>query len=144
MKKGFTLVELLVVLAFVALIGAGAIVAYEQSTITMKEDELVNTYLNIQRAAVLYMDLDDTSVKYFEETNELYVKLVDLKNMNFVSKKIKNPKDNTELPDSYIVKIYVADKNENKFLDTCILNQIDNSNICVANSDGENGNCCVY
>lgn len=144
MKKGFTLVELLVVLAFVALIGAGAIVAYEQSTITMKEDELVNTYLNIQRAAVLYMDLDDTSVKYFEETNELYVKLVDLKNMNFVSKKIKNPKDNTELPDSYIVKIYVADKNENKFLDTCILNQIDNLNICVANSDGENSNCCVY
>lgn len=143
-SKGFTLIELIIVIAFVAVIGVSSVIIFEQSTSDTKDKELQNTYTEIQRAASLYVDLHDTWLDSFSESHEAIIKIGELKNSNYVSNKIKNPVTNKSIPDNYMVRLYVNGTGDNAYLDSCIINYVGSNIKCISNSDGDPCGCCDY
>ena len=140
-KNGFTLIELLAVIALIAVLGAATITMFSKNTSFVSSEDLESKYRQIQRAAVVYVDLNESWLSEFTATNEIYVKLGELQNTNYVNVDTVNPKTGEKFPSSYLIKIYTAkDSSSNKpYVETCIL-KADNS--CVANSEGKNTNCC--
>ncbi len=140
-RNGFTLLELLAVIALIAILGATTITMFSKNTSFVSNEDLENKYKQIQRAAVVYVDLNESWLSSFTSNNEIYVKLGELQNTNYVSIDTKNPKTGEPFPNSYLIKIYIAkDTSTNKpYVETCIL-KADQS--CVANSDGKNTDCC--
>lgn len=143
-NSGFTLIELITVIAFVAIIGVSSVIIFEQSTSDTKDKELQNTYTEIQRAASLYVDLHDTWLDSFSESHEAIIKIGELKNTNYVSNKIKNPVTNKKIPDNYMVRLYVNGTGDNAYLDSCIINYVGSNINCISNSDGNPCECCDY
>ena len=59
-KKGFTLIELMVVIAILAVVSASTIVIFDNTDKNTADSELRATYTGIQRDAILFMDLTDS------------------------------------------------------------------------------------
>ena len=78
-RKGFTLMELLVVIVIVAVVGVGASISFNNINDSTAQVELENKYMEIQRAATLYLDLHNSSLDTFIENKEMYMKLYVLK-----------------------------------------------------------------
>ena len=107
MKNGFTLVEILLVVALVAIISVSSIIIFERSSSSTNEEKLIKTYVDIQRAAIIYMDLNSTWLESFREEKSLTVKIGLLQNENYIDLNIKNPVTKTNIPSDYLVKVYV-------------------------------------
>ena len=91
MKNGFTLIELLIVITLVATISVSSMIIFDQTQATTNEEKLVKTYLDIQRAASLYIDLNDSYLKEFREEKTISVKLDTLQSNSYLKKTISNP-----------------------------------------------------
>ena len=146
MKNGFTLMEVLIVVLISAIIGVSSVVMYETTTNVTKEQELKNTYIDIQEAAMLYMDVESSALSSFRENQYLNVPISILQSDNYLDSELKNPVDNSEISSDYIVRIYIKkDTSSGKsFLNSCIVKRTSSTPECIANSDGENKNCCDY
>ena len=105
-KNGFTLLEILAVVALIAIIGATTITLFSRSTIDSANEDLANKYKQIQQAAIVYVDLNESWLSAFTTNNEIYVKLGELQGTNYVSADIVNPITGEKFPSSYMVKIY--------------------------------------
>ncbi len=150
MKKGFTLIELLVVVVIISVITVSATISFENIDSDTSKEDLENKYLEIQRAATMYIDLNDSWLEQFAQRKEMYIKLGELKNTNYISKDLYNPVTGEEIPSNYTVKLYVANKGSStsEYMDTCL---VDITNVggeeivkCIANSDGKACGCCDY
>ncbi len=140
-KKGFTLIELMAVLIIISVVSVSSIITFGQINKDTSKNELKNTYKEIQKSAVLYLDLNDVWLKSFTSEKNINIKLVELKNWNYISEDIKDSVNNKEISDDYIVKIYVAGGEKNIYTNTCIyknktINNVQKS-ICVADENGK-------
>ena len=98
MKNGFTLMEVLLVITIASIVGVSSVVMYETTTNVTKEEKLKNTYVDIQKAASLYMDIDSNALESFRENKYLNVPLSTLESNNYVEDELKNPVDNSDIP----------------------------------------------
>lgn len=145
MKNGFTLIELLIVITLVATISVSSMIIFDQTQATTNEEKLVKTYLDIQRAASLYIDLNDSYLKEFREEKTISVKLDTLQSNSYLKKTISNPVTKEDLSPNYMVKLYVAGTGDLEYLDSCVIDYDTNGNvICLANSKGESCGCCDF
>ena len=132
-KRGFTLLELLAVVAIVAVVGVGATLAFNNIESETAEEELSNIYLEIQRAANLYLDLHSSDLEWFMHNKKIYYKLNDLMSENYVDQDLKNPVTKEKINSEYYVEIYI--KNDNNEVGSCIIDRTNNK--CIANDLGE-------
>ena len=121
MKNGFTLMEVLLVITIASIVGVSSVVMYETTTNVTKEEKLKNTYVDIQKAASLYMDIDSNALESFRENKYLNVPLSTLESNNYVEDELKNPVDNSDIPSDYVVRMYIASYNSKNYLDSCII-----------------------
>ena len=140
-KKGFTLVELMAVLIIVSVVSVSSIITFGQINKDTSKNELANTYKEIQRSAVLYLDLNDVWLNSFVSEKKIDIKLFELKNWNYVSDEIKDSINNKEISDNYIVRIYVSGEGKNIYTNTCIyenkmVNNVQRS-VCIADETGK-------
>lgn len=143
-KDGFTLIELLIVVTLVAVISAGSAIVFEQSTASTYESDLENTYKQIQRAATLYMDLNDSWIATFQEDKEATIRVSELKNTNYISSKLKNPVTKEDIPNNYLIKIYLESQDSKEYLNTCIIEYSGSTLKCISNNEGKACQCCNF
>lgn len=124
MKKGFTLMELLFVVVIVSVISISSVVVFGNIDDSTAIKDRMNTYVDIQRGAVLYIDLNDYWLAQFKENKEIKIELSELKNSNYIDIDIQDPVTNKEIPSNYMVQIYTAeDPYGNEYIDTCIVSK---------------------
>ena len=82
MKNGFTLVELLVVIVITVTVSAGSAMLFGKSNADTNEEDLRGKYREIQRAAIIYTDLNDSWRNALNESGEVSVKLGELQSTN--------------------------------------------------------------
>lgn len=124
MKSGFTLMELLFVIVIVSVISISSVVVFGNIDDSTAQKDRVNTYTDIQRAAVLYIDLNDYWLAQFKENKEIKIELSELKTSNYIDIDVQDPVSNTEIPSNYMVQIYTAtDPYGNEYIDTCIVSK---------------------
>lgn len=148
-KKGFTLIELMVVIMILAIVSASSVVIFDNTDKNTADSELRATYTGLQRDAILFMDLTDSWRTQLNSNGYIFIKLNELENQNFVEAGITDPTNYDEIPRDYVVKIYIDEKTingeEKTRLDSCVLDlKNENNPRCVANSDGYPCNCCNY
>ena len=141
MKKGFTLIELMFVIVIIAVISATAIVSFSQIDNDTTKKELEDKYKTIQRSASLYVDLNDTWLEQFADRGEIFIKLEELKNSNYISQDLKNRLTGEEIDTSYSVKLFIDEENGHEFVNSCIVNikTVDGNEQVeyIANSEGK-------
>ena len=124
-KKGFTLLELLVVVAIVAIVSVGATVSFGNIEHQTAEEELRNKYLQIQRAGHLYLDLHNDYLESFVRDRTMYLKLGDLYNENYIDEDIENPVTGEDINLDYYVKMCISGQasDANQTVKTCVVNR---------------------
>lgn len=124
MKNGFTLLELLFVIVIVAVISISSVIVFANIDDDTSIKDRANTYMDIQRGAILYIDLNDYWLAQFKENGNIKIELSELKNSNYVDINVEDPVTNKEIPSNYMVQIYTAkDDYDNEYIDTCILDK---------------------
>ena len=146
-KHGFTLMELLVVVAIVAVVGVASSIAFTNIQSGTEEEELKNKYVEIQRAANLYLDLHNSDIEWFLEDNIIYYKIGDLKAENYIGSDLSNPVTGENIDSNYFVKIYVSGnlEDEKQLVSSCIIDRNIDGDICIADNLGNSGEdvvCC--
>lgn len=153
MKKGFTLMELLVVIVIVSVISVSSVLAFGNIDDSTAIKDRINVYKNIQRSAKLYVDLNNSWLNQFRAKGFMYIGIMELKNSNYVDIEVEDPVTGEEIPSNYIIKIYTAKDSDNmEYIDTCIIDKIElNSIYCrtdVPCVDGltcpDENNCRCY
>ena len=142
MKNGFTLVELLVVIVITVTISTGSAMLFGKSNTDTNEEDLRGKYREMQRAAIIYTDLNDSWRNTLNETGEVSVKLGELQSTNYVSKDFSNTVTKEIFPSNYIIRLYIASSGDNQYLDSCVVRYSGGQEICIANSRGYNCGCC--
>lgn len=149
-KKGFTLIELMVVIVILAVVSTSTIVIFDQTDKTTADNELRETYKSLQRNAILFMDLTDSWRNQLNSNDYIFIKLNELENQNFVDAGIADPTTYDEIPRDYVIKIYidesVVDGVDKTRIDSCVLDMTKSeaNPKCIANSEGYACNCCNY
>ena len=142
MKNGFTLMELLVVIVLTAIISAGSAMIFSKSNSDTNEEDLRGKYREMQRAANIYVDLNDSWRNSLNEDRKISIKLGELQASNYVDKNFKNSVTNKAFPSSYIIKLYIASAGDNEYLDSCVVRYSNGQEVCIANSKGYACECC--
>lgn len=152
MKKGFTLIELLIVIVLLGIATASSIIVFNNIDKDTKSQDKSNIYKQIQRAAYIYMELNDETYRSFASEGEVLLSYdYIIKDSNYVTVDLEDYDDDNNTNTNYFIKIYIAKDNENKeYLNSCILDLKNNANgtedwKCIANSEGNFGNnivCC--
>ena len=124
MKKGFTLMELLVVIVIVSVISVSSVLVFGNIDDSTALQDRANIYRDIQRSAALYIDLENSWLGQFREKGYMYARLDALMDMNYVEEGLEDPVTGDPIPRNYLVKVYTAkDSAGNEYIDTCILNR---------------------
>ena len=154
-KKGFTLMELLIVILIVSVVSVGAIISFGQVDDTAAKKERANQYAEIQRAASLYLDLHDALLKQFVSDQNTMIKLYTLQEEGYISRDLEDPVTTKEIDNSYSVILYVdtheLDGKEVQNVNSCIVDTTANITDdhcgargeyykCIANIFGNNEN----
>ena len=142
-KGGFTLLELLTVVAIVAVVGVTATLAFTNIEDNTAEEELENIYVEIQRSANLYLDLHNSDLESFIQLGQLDFKIEELKNENYIDSELENPVTNETISGEYYVRLKIKkDASDNPVeVVSCIIDRNKN-NKCIANEVGKPENCC--
>lgn len=145
-KDGFTLLELMIVVLIVAVIGVAATISFSSIDSDTSQLELKNKYLEIQRAANLYLDLHNADLKWFMENKQIDVKIGDLKSENYLTNDLSNPVTGEDISESYFVRLYITkDSNNEDYVNSCIIDRTSTGITCIADSYGNSGSgvvCC--
>lgn len=142
MKNGFTLVELLVVIVITVTVSTGSAMLFGKSNAVTNEEDLRGKYREMQRAAIIYTDLNDGWRKTLNEQRSVSVRLGELMNTNYIDKNFSNTVTKENFPKNYIIKLYIASSGDNEYLDSCVVRYSNGQEICIANSRGYDCGCC--
>ena len=112
MKNGFTLIELLLVITLVAIFSVSTMLVYNNVLKSNEETELNKIYSDVQRAAKLYVDLNDNALSNFNENGVVYITLGELESRNYIENNLKNPVNKEVFPYNYYVKVYIDSYHE--------------------------------
>lgn len=144
MKKGFTLMELLVVILIISVVSTSSVIMFGNINDDAKKIERENLYKNIQRSALMYLDLNEDWTKQFVKDGEIYISINELKGLNYVNVDTKDPVTKKEIPSNYFVKLYLDDYENPKSVGSCILEPNGEHPKCIAESDGKKTYDCTY
>ncbi len=146
MKNGFTLLELLVVIAIMAVVGVASVTMFTSGNDEADEEDLVNKYMEVQQAALVFVDLNDSWLSSFTTSGDIYVRLGEIQNENYLSEKLINPVTGDEFPSSYLVKIYKAymtpGNSNTEYVNSCIISNQGGNTKCISNNKGKACGCC--
>ena len=144
MKKGFTLMELLVVITIVGVVGVASVASFTNIKDDTAVKDLKNKYIDIQRGANLYLDLHSSDQEWFLQNKKIDIKLSDLRNENYISKDWSNPVNGGEISENYYVRICITkDDLNDDVVDSCIIDKQTSGVVYIANRYGENNlGCC--
>ena len=150
MKKGFTLLELLVVIMIVAVVSISATISFSTIDDDTSKKELTNKYIEIQRATHLYLDLHNSDLEWFIEKKTIDIKLSELKNENYITSDLSNPVTKEDISESYYVRLCVNTDPTlgNEFVDSSIIDKTlkaDGTGFdikCISNQYGSMGTDC--
>ena len=135
-KSGFTLIELLVVLAIVSIASAGSILVFDRADAENTKKEIKTNYVKIQRAALTYLEMDDSWRSQFNTKGYMYISINELENDNFIDKDVITA---SKIQGENYVLAYIA----NDSVDTCIVRKNQLGFECVANAYGYAYDCCL-
>ena len=146
-KKGFTLMELIVVIAIVAVVGVASAISFNSVNEDAAKEELVNKYMEIQRAANLYLDLNNSELEWFIQNGYTDIKLGDLKQGNYITSDLTNPVTKEDIKEKFYVRLCVNEDDD--YVESCIIDkQVNDSGVTVtkyvANQYGKEGEGCCY
>ena len=139
MKKGFTLMELLVVIMIVAIVSVASTVSFSNIDDATNKKELENKYIEIQRAASLYLDLHSERLDDFVNDNVASIPLSVLEQEGYLTDDLSDPTGGPDISKNYSVQIVIGDNS----VETCIVNIKPSGNECIANKFGEKRDCCT-
>ena len=146
-KKGFTLMELLIVILIVSVVSVGAIISFGEVDDTAAKKERANQYAEIQRAASLYLDLHDALLKQFVSDKYTMIKIYTLQEEGYISKELEDPVTTKEIDNNYSIVLYVDNDKVNSCIVDTTANITDNHcgtsgeyYKCIANNFGYNEN----
>ena len=144
MKKGFTLMELLVVITIVGVVGVASIASFTNIKDDTAVKDLKNKYIEIQRGANLYLDLHSSDQEWFLQNKRIDFKLSDLRNENYISKDLSNPVTGRDINENYYVRICITkDELNDDVVDSCIIDKQISGVVYIANRYGESDlGCC--
>ena len=150
MKKGFTLLELLVVIMIVAVVSISATISFSSVDDDTSKKELTNKYIEIQRATHLYLDLHNSDLEWFIENKTIDVKLSELKNENYITIDLSNPVTKEDISESYFVRLCINKDpvDGHEFVDSSIIDKKlkdDGTGFtyeCISNQYGSFGTDC--
>lgn len=146
-RDGFTLIELIVVIAIASVLIAASFILFSTGSDESEEEDLRNKYKDIQTAAILYIDLNSSWLTSFTSNGEAFVRLGELKNENYVSENITNPVTDEEIPSDYLIKVYTTNldmSDPSAYVDSCIISVSNGNTKCISNSNGYACGCCDY
>ena len=167
MKKGFSLMELLVVMAIVSVISVSSGIMFGNINDDSAETDRMNIYKDMQRAALLHLDLNNAALSQFrnaEFNGTFTIGLETLMNHNYVDIELIDPVTNERFPNYFVVIYTEKDYDGKDFINTCVLDNVNYlkkgcdqwekyydsfgqcvnmPGVCIANSRGEAKDCCT-
>lgn len=138
-KHGFTLLELLTVVAIIAIVGVGASLSFANIESDTAEEELTNTYISMQKAASLYLDLHNSDLEWFIQNKKIYYKVGSLMSENYIEQDIENPVTHEPIDSNLYIELYIDESIGE--VGSCIIDRSD-ADKCIANSMGLPEKCC--
>ena len=139
-KGGFTLLELLAVVVIVAVVGVSATLAFTNIEDETAEEELKNIYIEIQRAANLYLDLHSSDLESFMQVRVMDFRVDELRSENYVDSDLENPVNHEPINGEYYVRLYIKD--DESAVGSCIIDRKPDGDVCIANDRGLPEHCC--
>jgi len=141
MKKGFTLMELLVVIVIVGVVSVSSIISFANIKDSTAESERKNMYLEIQRAAQLYLDFNEDALNQLVENGYTSVSVGTLAESNYVNSDLYDPVTNESIiRKGYFVGLYIDNIASNGVSGQIVNTFIyvpGNPNECIADSYGK-------
>lgn len=144
-NKGFTLIEILVVIVIMSIIGVSSSIVFKNVDKETAQTDLVNKYIAIQRAASMYFDFEEGGIEQLTNYEEVRINLSSLSEKNYISTDLTDPVTKSEIPGYYYVKFKLSSAKDEVL--TCIINEVnlggEITEQCISNSEGLPKNCCV-
>lgn len=107
-KKGFTLMELLVVIVIIAVVSVGAIVSFNTIDDTTAEKEKENQFIEFQRSANLYIDLHNSTLRQFVTDRYALIGFYTLQEEGYIPRFVEDPVTGDEVDVSnYAAVLYI-------------------------------------
>ena len=145
-KKKKVIIAFIAIVLIVAVIGVSATISFSSIDSDTSQIELRNKYLEIQRAANLYLDLHNSDLNWFIINKQIDIKISDLKSENYITSDLSNPVTGDDISEAYFVRLYIAkDSNNNDYINSCIIDRSSSNIVCIADSYGNSGSgvtCC--
>ena len=107
-KKGFTLMELLVVIVIIAVVSVGAIISFGTIDDSTAVRERENQFIEFQRSGNLYIDLHNSTLKQFVSERYALVGFYTLQEEGYIARSLEDPVTGDEIDASnYAVVLYI-------------------------------------
>jgi len=132
-NKGFSLIELLLVIAILVTVTVSSTIIFNETTNTFKNQKISNAYLDIQRAAKIYIDLNESFNNELNTERVAHVQIGELVNKNYLNNSFDDPYSELGINYSDYVKIYITNLANGGYIDSCVVNA---DGKCKADSDG--------
>lgn len=136
-RNGFTLIELLVVLAIVSIASAGSILVFDRADAENNKKDIKTNYVKIQRAAMTYLEMDDSWRSQFNTKGYMYININELQNDNYIDEDVIIA---SKLKGENYVFAYI----DGDAVDTCIVNSTELGFQCISNANGFAFDCCLH
>lgn len=103
-KKGYTLIEILMVVAIIAVLGLSATIGLTKITVNSKQDKYDQMISEIKEAANTYITImePDLNASLYVEMSET-VNISDLQASLLLDENLKNPKDNSLVSGTVVI-----------------------------------------
>ncbi len=141
-NNGFTLMELLVVISILVITSTSATIVFDTATSSTEKEDTRRLYVNIQKTAEVYLDLNDSWMNSFNEKGEVYLKVSELENANYYNSTYEGVKTNKKISGNYFVKVFTNKSSNLPYVDTCLIYYDSADQLhCVADRNGNSDNC---
>lgn len=138
MKKGFTLIEVLFVVVIMSVVAISTSILFTEVIKDNSTDRLSQVYFDVQRAAKLYVDINDSYRTALSEKKYVNISLNELSAKGYMESDVLNPVTKTIFPKNTLVRVYVRNDGDSTgdYISSCIDVTDEETSFCVT-EDGK-------